>query len=163
MENCLERLKTYFGEHGVPYEIQQHRTAFTAQKVADTLHEKGRYVAKVFIALVDGKLTMLVLPAPARVDYDRMKDWLGAQQVRAAHEDEFQHLFSDCEVGAMPPFGNLYHLPVYLDRSLADVPHLVFQAGSHRETMKIATADYLRLVSPTVGEFALHPHAAMPA
>jgi Ala-tRNA(Pro) deacylase len=160
MGNCLERLQTYFGEHGVAYETQQHRTAFTAQRVADALHEKGRYVVKVFIAWVDGKLVMLVLPAPAHVDYDRVRDWLRAQEVRAAHEDEFEHLFPDCEVGAMPPFGNLYHLPVYLDRSLADVDHLVFQAGTHRETMKIAMADYLRLVSPAVGDFVLHPNTA---
>jgi Ala-tRNA(Pro) deacylase len=163
MENCLERLKAYFGEHGVPYEIQQHRTAFTAQKVADALHEKGRFVAKVFIAWMDGKLAMLVLPAPAHVDYDRVRAWLGVQEVRAAHEDEFEHLFADCEVGAMPPFGNLYHLPVYLDRSLAEIDHLVFQAGTHRETMKVAMADYRQLVSPIIGDFALQPRAAMSA
>jgi len=161
VENCLERLKAYFGEHGVQYEIQQHRTVFTAQKVADALHEKGRYVTKVFIALVDGKLAMLVLPAPAHVDYDRVREWLGAQEVRAAHEDEFEHLFPDCEVGAMPPFGNLYHLPVYLDRSLTEVSHLVFQAGSHRETMKVAMEDYRRLASPIIGDFALQPRAAV--
>jgi Ala-tRNA(Pro) deacylase len=163
MDSCLERLKAYFGEHGVPYEIQQHRTVFTAQKVADVLHEKGRYVAKVFIAWVDGKLVMLVLPAPAHVDYDRVKERLGAKEVHAAHEEEFEHLFPDCEVGAMPPFGNMYHLPVHLDQSLSGLDHLVFQAGSHRETMKIAMADYLRLVSPTLGDFALHPEPSATA
>ena len=161
MEHCLERLKAYFDEHAVRYEVQHHRVAYTAQRVADELGEKGRHVAKVVVAWIDGKMAMLVLPAPAHVDDERLAAWLGAKEVTHAHEDEFQHLFPDCEVGAMPPFGNLYHLPVYLDRSLADEPYLVFQAGSHRETMRIAATDYVRLVSPTVGEFVQPPRSVM--
>lgn len=153
MEKCLERLKFLLSENGIKYETQHHQEVYTTQEVAAELKEKGRHVAKVFIALADGKVTMLVLPAFGRVDFDRAKELLGAKFVRRAQEDEFKHVFPDCEVGAMPPFGNLYNVPVYLDRSLASMPYLVFQAGSHRDSMKIAMSDYLRAASPVVGDF----------
>lgn len=160
MEKCIERLKLFLSENGVKYEIQRHREVFTAQAVAAELHEKGSHVAKVVIVWADGKKFMLVLPAPAHVDFDRAQAMLSADDVRQAREEEFGFLFPDCDLGAMPPFGNLYDIPVYLDRSLTAAPDLVFQAGSHRETMKIPTADYLRLVSPSIGDFALQTRAA---
>jgi Ala-tRNA(Pro) deacylase len=159
METCLNRLEQYFVENRVYYEIQEHRTTYTIQEVAAALHEKGMYVAKVFVAWADGQLVMLVLPAPAHVDLERVKIMLGAAEVRRAREAEFARAFPDCDVGAMPPFGHLYQVPVYLDRTLADQPHIVFQAGSHRTTMKIAMSDYRRLVKPTTGDFALRPEA----
>jgi Ala-tRNA(Pro) deacylase len=100
---------------------------------------------------------MLVLPAPALVDLDRVKAMLHANEVRRAREAEFANIFADCDVGAMPPLGHLYKVPIYLDRSLVDQPYLVFQAGSHRTTMKIAMSDYVRLAGPVIGDFALHP------
>jgi Ala-tRNA(Pro) deacylase len=129
------------------------------QEVAASLHEKGEHVAKVFIAAVDDRPVMLVLPAPALVDLDRVRVMHNATEARRAREYEFAQLFADCDVGAMPPFGHFYQVPVYLDRSLADAPYIVFQAGSHHTTMKIAMSDYRRLANPQVGEFALH-HAA---
>jgi len=161
METCLNRLEQYLIDNRVYYEVQDHRQAFTIQEVAAALHEKGLHVAKVFIAWADGQLVMLVLPAPALVDLDRVRDLLNAQDVRRAREAEFARLFPDCDVGAMPPLGNLYHVPVYLDCSLADQSTIVFQAGSHRTTLKIAMSDYWRLVQPKVGDFALL-HAALP-
>jgi Ala-tRNA(Pro) deacylase len=155
METCLARLEQYLTENRVYYEVQEHRQAFTIQEVAAALHEKGMHVAKVFIAWADGQLIMLVLPAPARVDLDRVRDMLGATEVRRAHEAEFARLFPDCDVGAMPPLGNLYDVPVYLDNTLADQSTLVFQAGSHRATLKIAMSDYWRLARPKTGDFAL--------
>ncbi len=155
METCLARLEQYLTENRVYYEVQEHQQAFTIQEVAAALHEKGLHVAKVFIAWADGQLIMLVLPAPVRVDLDRVRDMLNAQDVRRAREAEFARLFPDCDVGAMPPLGNLYDVPVYLDDALADQSTLVFQAGSHRTTLKIAMSDYWRLVRPTVGDFAL--------
>ncbi len=162
METCCERLEKYLIENRVYYEVQEHRQAYTIQEVAATLHEKGMHVAKVFMAWIDGRLVMLVLPAPAYVDLDRVKDMLDATEARRAHEAEFAQLFPDCDVGAMPPLGNLYHVPVYLDCTLADQPSIVFQAGSHRRTIKIAMADYWRLATPTIGDFAMQ-HEAKPA
>ena len=157
METCIDKLEQYFAENRIYYEIQEHRTTFTIQEVAGVLHEKGAHVAKVFIARADNKLVMLVLPAHLKVDFDQARKLIGAYDVQRAREIEFVHLFPDCDVGAMPPFGNFYNVPVYVDQMLAMQPFIVFQAGSHRETMKIATSDYLRLVEPTVGEFAMQP------
>ncbi|MBL8057911.1 MAG: YbaK/EbsC family protein [Anaerolineales bacterium] len=160
MAACMERLKFYLHENHVSFEIQHHPEAFTAQDVAATLHEAGGHVAKVVMAWVDGRIVMLVLPAPEHVDFERVEHLLHVQYARAAREEEFKHLFKDCDVGAMPPFGHMYGVPVYVDQSLTLPEHLVFQAGSHRDTIKIATSDYLRLATPTVVTFSLHAHAA---
>ncbi len=161
METCIDKLEQYFAGSRIYYEIQEHHTAFTAQEVAALLHERGIHVAKVFIARADGRTVMLVLPAIYKVDFDRVREMIGARDVRRAKEVEFAHLFPDCDVGAMPPFGNMYDIPVYVDKTLAMQPFIVFQAGSHRETMKMATSDYMRLVEPTIGEFAVQPEPEM--
>lgn len=152
-----ERLETYLREQGVRYEVTPHPEAYTAQEVAALRHVPGRQFAKVVIADADGKHVMLVLPASARVDLVRLRAALNAKVARLAREDEFAAKFPDCEAGAMPPFGHLYNIPVYMDRSLIDEPTLVFNACSHRETMTISSADYRRLVSPAVIEFTV-PH-----
>ncbi len=163
MPACLERLKFYLTEAGVPYTVQPHRTAYTAQTVAAEVHEKGEHVAKVVIVKAGQKLVMLVLPAPARVDLERVKQALDVTYAALAREDEFKHVFPDCDLGAMPPFGNLYKLPVYLDRHLAQQPELVLQAGTHQVTMRIPMADYRRLAQPEVGDFILEPAELTPA
>jgi Ala-tRNA(Pro) deacylase len=160
MATCLDHLKSYLDEKRVNYEVLHHREVFTMPEIASVLHEKGAYVAKVFMAWVDGRLLMLVLPAHAHVDFNRVKSMLSATSARRAREDEFADIFPDCEVGAMPPFGNLYNLQVYIDHALTRVPHLVFQAGSHREAMMIPTSDYLRLVLPMIGDFTQQPKSA---
>ncbi len=160
METCLERLKQYLGEHGVHYEVQHHRPVYTMQEVAAEVREKGWNTAKVFIASADGDPVMLVLAAPDHVDYERVREHLGAQSVERAHEEQFKQWFPDCEVGAMPPFGNLYKVPVYMDRRLADAQHITFQAGSHSDTIRIDMADYMRLASPKVTRFATTPEPA---
>lgn len=156
MEACIERLKQYLTDQHIYFEVQEHRQVYTMQEVAATLHEKGERVAKVFIAWADGRPMMLVLPAPSQVDLDRVRSLLKAQEVRRAREFEFAQTFADCDVGAMPPFGNVYQVPVYIDRSLVAEPYIVFQAGTHHTTMKIAMSDYQRLVKPVVGDFILH-------
>src|SRR3990172_2065701 len=148
-----ERLETYLREQGVRWEVTPHGEAYTAQEVAAAEHVSGRQVAKVVIADVDGQQAMLVLPAPARVDLVRLRTALRAKKVRLAREEEFASVFPDCEVGAMPPFGNIYQIPTYLDRSLSEQLRLTFNAGTHRETMTVAASDYLRLVKPTVIDF----------
>ena len=161
MEACVDRLKQYLTDQHVYFEVQEHRQVYTMQEVAAALHEKGEHVAKVFIAAVDGRPVMLVLPAPAQVDLDKVRALLKAKEARRAREFEFAQLFADCDVGAMPPFGHFYQVPVYIDRSLVDEPYIVFQAGTHHTTMKIAMSDYQRLVSPVIGDFSLH-HAHEP-
>jgi Ala-tRNA(Pro) deacylase len=151
---CRERLESYLRENGVPYEILPHRQVFTMQEVAAELHVPGRQVAKVILASADDKMVMLVLPAPYRVNTDRVRELVGAREVRRAGEDEFAALFPDCDTGAMPPFGNLYDLPIYVDPSLCEESHIVFRTGTHRESMKLAYDDFARLAQPTVGEFA---------
>lgn len=149
-----ERLEQYFKENGVAFSVTPHTEVYTAQEVAAVEHVPGMYVAKVVMAMVDGKPTMVVLPAPFRVEMPKLTAALRAREGRLATEDEFAGLFPDCELGAMPPFGNLYNVPVVVDRQLTDDPKIVFRAGTHRETMTIAYTDYERLVHPTVAEFA---------
>ncbi len=152
---CRERLQRMLEEAGVPYQLMVHPVAYTAQEVAAHLHVSGYQVAKVVMAKVDDRLVMLVLPAPYRVDLERLCRALGAASARLAHEPEFAEVFPDCEVGAMPPFGNLYGIPVYVDRSLTRDPEIVFNAGTHRETLRMRYADYERLVRPQVLDFAV--------
>jgi Ala-tRNA(Pro) deacylase len=157
---CKDRLEEYLHEHQIPFQEQQHSRAFTAQDVAASEHIPGKTVAKVVIAFADGRMVMLVLPAPYRVDFSRAVASLGAKQIRLADEAELGGAFPDCEVGAMPPFGNLYHLPVYVDKRLAEDESIVFPVGTHTETMRLKYADFERLVNPTLAEFG-HPAQAM--
>lgn len=154
---CRERLERYFKEQNVTFEAKSHPEVYTAQEVAAVEHVPGRLFAKVVIANVDGRLTMLVLPGPVRVDTARLREALGARDARLAREEEFANLFPDCELGAMPPFGNLYNVPVVVDRSLTLDPKIVFNAGTHRETMTVSYHDFERLAQPRVAEFATEP------
>jgi Ala-tRNA(Pro) deacylase len=151
---CRERLERLLVEHGVKYVVTPHPPAYTAQEVATVEHVSGYVVAKVVMAAVDDRLVMLVLPAAHRVDLQKVERALGATSARLAREEEFARLFPDCDLGAMPPFGNLYGIPVYVDRTLTRDPEIVFNAGSHRETITLAYADFERLVRPEVVEFA---------
>jgi Ala-tRNA(Pro) deacylase len=151
---CRERMEQYLRENSVGFEVMAHSQAFTMQEVAAALHVPGDQVAKVVIVCADDKMAMLVLPAPYRLNTEKARALLGAKKARLAKEDEFADLFPDCATGAMPPFGNLYDVPVYVDRALAEESDIVFRIGTHRESMKVAYADFARLVQPTVGEFS---------
>lgn len=153
---CRERLEAYLRDNNVPFQVQHHPRVYTAQEVAAVEHIPGKLLAKVVMVVADGKLVMLVLPATHRVDLAKVGAVLGAREVRLAREAEFAAAFPDCEVGAEPPFGNLYQVPVYVDRALAEDETIVFRAGSHTDTMSLKTADFARLVQPTVAEFAHH-------
>jgi len=154
--DCRERIRRYLLENNVPFKLEEHYTAYTAQEVAEAEHVPGQRVAKVVMVKAESQVLMLVVPAVRRVDLDMLGDFLGKRSLRLATEEEFTSLFPDCEVGAMPPFGNLFGLPVYVDVSLTEDPTIVFQAGSHEETMEIAYSDYARLVQPAVGNFSRH-------
>ncbi|MGH2721708.1 MAG: aminoacyl-tRNA deacylase [Actinomycetota bacterium] len=149
---CRQRLEEYFIRNDVGFAEQHHPTAFTAQEVAASDHVSGRIVAKVVMVRADGRLAMLVVPAPKRVDLGKAAAALGAADLRLAHEEEFAEVFPDCEPGAMPPFGNLYEVPVCTDRALAENLNLVFQAGTHTESMGIRFEDYERLVQPDLAD-----------
>ena len=150
---CNERLEAHLREQQVPYAVQHHRTTYTTHDTAVTEHIPDAQMAKVVIVVAAERLAMLVLPAAATVDLARASAVLGGEALRLAPEWEFIDVFPDCEVGAMPPFGNLYGLPVYVDQALAANQTIVFAAGTHTDTIRMAYADFARLVKPVVAAF----------
>jgi Ala-tRNA(Pro) deacylase len=152
----LKKLKDYLEKNQVRYEVGYHERVYTSQEIAATMHVPGKELAKVVMVKADGRMVMLVLPASYRVDTKKLKKILKCKKLGISKEKEFEELFSDCEVGAMPPFGNLYHLEVWVDQVITEDEFIVFQAGSHVETLKIKYSDYVRLVNPKVGDFSVH-------
>ena len=151
---CKERLEAFLGDNAVPFQVQHHPLAYTAQEVAASEHIPGEMMTKVIMVYADGTLVMLALPAPRRMDVAKAATSLGAKEVRLAREQEFAATFPDCQVGAMPPFGNLYNVPVYVDKVLTDDDTIVFRAGTHTDTISLKYADFDRLVKPTVADLA---------
>ena len=154
--DCKARLEQYFRDNGVHFAAMTHPAAYTGQEVAKAQGVPGRQVAKVVMVVAEGKIVMLVVPASHRVDFAQLGSVLSASGARLAKEGEFVGLFPDCETGAMPPFGNLYGVSVYVDRTLSEGGEIVFPAGTHRDTIKIAYEDLARLAQPVVGDFAVH-------
>ena len=152
---CRDRLENYLRENQVPFEEQHHPRAVSAQEVAASEHVPGRMLAKTVMVLGDGEIAMLALPAPYQVDLEKAAAALGVKEARLAEEDEFADTFADCEVGAMPPFGNLYGVPIYVEKTLAEDETIVFRSGTHTETMSVTYTDFERLVEPIVAQFAL--------
>jgi Ala-tRNA(Pro) deacylase len=148
-----ERLAAYLQEQGVEFAMHHHSRAYTAQEVAAVEHVSGHRFVKVVMVKGDDGLAMMCVPASFDIDLDAAAEVLEADEIRLAEEEEFAPLFGDCEVGAMPPFGNLYDLPVYMDESLEEDDRIVFNGGTHRETFEIALDDFERLVHPRVGKF----------
>jgi len=147
-------LAAYLRRQHVLFAIHQHRRANTARDVALIEHIPPQFMAKVVVVVADGALAMLVLPAAYRVDLARLAAALGVRELRLVGERELVRAFPDCEVGAMPPFGNLYNMPVYVDRHLTEDETFVFQSGSHTETIGMLYSDFARLVRPIVLDFA---------
>ena len=152
----LKKLKDYLEKNRVSYEVGYHARVYTAQEIAASQHVPGKEMAKVVMVKADGKMIMLVLPASYHVDMKKLKGVLNCKKVGMVKEGEFQELFPDCEVGAMPPFGNLYNLEVWGDQILTQDDFIVFRAGSHVETLRIKYNDYAGLVNPKVGDFSVH-------
>jgi Ala-tRNA(Pro) deacylase len=145
-----EKLKKYLDDNGVGYDVMTHGEAFTAQELAEMMHVKGGVLVKVVMMNSDRGNLMVALPADRVVDIAKLREQLGLRMAAIARESEFKKLFPDCEVGAMPPFGNLYGLPVYVDESLTADEYIVFQAGTHYESIRLKYADFERLVGPAV-------------
>ena len=145
-----QKLKEFLDGHNVEYVTISHSPAYTAQRIAELTHTPGKELAKTVIVKMDGEFAMTVLPASHRVDLDYLKRGVEADTVEVATEAEFKDLFPDCEVGAMPPFGNLYDMPVYVAEKLTEDKEIAFNSGSHTELVRMSYKDFEELVSPRV-------------
>jgi Ala-tRNA(Pro) deacylase len=146
----LEKLKEFLDSHNVKYVVISHSLAYTAAEIAQLAHIPGKELAKTVMVKIDGALAMAVVSASQHVDLALLKAATFAKTVKLAAEDEFKESFPDCETGAMPPFGNLYGMPVFADESLSQDKEIAFNAGSHRELVRIAWEDFETLVQPRV-------------
>lgn len=150
---CMN-VKEFLDNQGIDYEIILHRRSDTARATASASHIPASKLAKTVIAKVDGRLHMVVLPAHRQLDLALLKAATGADSVKLASEAEFQGSFPGCEPGAMPPFGNLYGLPVWVEEEVARNARMVFNAGTHTELVGLAYQDFARLVAPRVAALA---------
>ena len=149
-----KRLKEFLDGHGVKYVSISHSPAFTAQEIAASAHIPGKDLAKTVMVTVDGQMVMAVLPASYKVILSLLKEATGAEHVALAGEREFRDRFPDCEIGAMPPFGNLYGMETFVSESLAEDEDIAFNAGSHTELIRLAYRDFEHLVEPKVIKLA---------
>ncbi len=149
----VRKLKEFLDNEGIKYVSVVHSTAYTAQEVAASVHVTGREFAKTIIVELDGEMAMAVLPANRKIVLQDLREVTGSDQVKFASEEEFKKRFPECETGAMPPFGNLYGMDVYLAESLMENDEIAFNAGSHTEVIKLAFKDFVRLVRPRVMSF----------
>lgn len=145
----VKLLKEFLDNHKVKYVSMTHSPAFTSQEIAAAAHISGKQLAKTVVIKVDGHLAMVVVPANDQVNFAKLKESVG-KLADLASESEFKDKFAGCEVGAMPPFGNLYDMPVYVSSVLSQQDHILFNAGSHSELMQMAYQDFERLVKPKV-------------
>jgi Ala-tRNA(Pro) deacylase len=148
----VQRLKEYLDREEVKYVSISHSPAYTAQEIAASAHVPGKELAKTVIVKLDGRMAMAVLPASLKIDFAKLKQASGAAEVELASEREFRDVFPGCEVGGMPPFGNLYDMDVYVSPQLAEDEEIAFNAGSHTELVKLAYRDFERLVQPKLAE-----------
>ena len=149
-----KKLIDFLDSHNVKYITITHSTAYTAQEIASLVHIKGRELAKTVMVKIDGQMAMAVLPASHQVDLSVLKTAAGAETAVLATEAEFRGGFPECETGAMPPFGNLYGMPVFAEKSLARDKEITFNAGTHNEVVRLSYEDFARLVRPKVISFA---------
>ena len=150
----VQALKNFLDQNGVKYVVLSHSPAFTAQEIAARAHIPGKELAKTVIVKADDRLAMAVLPASQKVDLLELQQAIGTWRMEIAKEEEFRSRFPDCDLGAMPPFGNLYGMDVYLADSLVEDDEIAFNAGSFTELIRLAYSDFERLVHPKVLHFA---------
>jgi len=146
----------YLKSNRVRFQLRHHPARYTAQEVAAAEHISGEEVAKVVILKADERHVMCVLPATCIVDMEQAAEAIGAGQVSLATEDEIGHIFPDCEVGAMPPFGAEYDLETFVDTRLAEDDEILIPAGTHEDSVRLAWTDYQRLARPTVAPVGVH-------
>jgi Ala-tRNA(Pro) deacylase len=149
-------VQTFLAQSGQPYEAFHHTRAYTAQEEAAVTHTPGRQWAKTVVCLADGEPILAVIPADRVIDIARLCEVTGARTARLAAEREFAWMYPDCEVGAMPPLGPLYHQRVYVDRALSRASQIVFNAGTHVDAIKTSFQAFREMVHPVIGDFTLH-------
>lgn len=149
----IKKIREFLDGHGTKYVVMSHSLAYTAQEIAASAHISGKELAKTVMIKIDGKMAMAVLPASFKVDFHLLKNAVGSSNIELASEDEFKSLFPDCEIGAMPPFGNLYDMEVLVAESLTEEEEIAFNAGTHNELIKMSYKDYERLTKPRVTKF----------
>ncbi|UCE01916.1 MAG: YbaK/EbsC family protein [Candidatus Latescibacterota bacterium] len=149
------KLKKFLDEKKVRYVTIDHSPAFTAQEVAASAHIPGQDMAKTVMVNIDGEMAMAVLPASFHIDLQRLRDSLGARTVELADEMDFADRFPECELGAMPPFGNLYGMKVYVAEALTKDEKISFNAGTHSQLIQMAYADFERLAKPQKVDFTM--------
>ncbi len=152
---AITRLTEYLDMHRIKYERLSHSAAYSAQEVAAKAHVSGWELAKTVVVVLDGDFAMAVLPASEQVEFEFLAEMAGAQEARLATEDEFVDLFPGCDLGAIPPFGNLFGMKVYVAPELAEDEKIVFSAGSHTELIRLAYEDFEWLVEPEMMPFAV--------
>jgi Ala-tRNA(Pro) deacylase len=148
------KLKEHLEREGVAYQHHVHPEAYTSQEIAAVAHIPGREMVKSVILKADDALVMAVLSANDVADLDALRDEIGSQALRLATEEEFRNVFPSCQIGAMPPFGNIFNLPTYCELTLERNRDIEFNAGSHQDTIRMAFADFKRLVNPRLVHFA---------
>jgi Ala-tRNA(Pro) deacylase len=147
------KLKEFLDKEKIKYVSLLHSTAYTAQEVAASAHVRGKELAKTIIVEMDGQMAMAVLPANKKIVRQDLRDVTGCERVTFASEEEFAQRFPECETGAMPPFGNLYGMEVYVAEALTHNEEIVFNAGTHTEVIRMRFDDFERLVKPKVLSF----------
>lgn len=152
-----KKLREFLNSQNIPYMTISHVVAYTAKEIAALTHISNKELAKTVIVKIDSTLAMAVLPASYDIDLSSLRVATGARNVSLAKESEFKDRFPECEIGAMPPFGNLYGMAVYVDESLTKDKDIAFNAGSHNELLEVCYADFERLVKPTVLKFSELP------
>ena len=150
----VKKIKEFLDTQRIKYVSMIHSTAYTAQEIAAASHIPGKEMAKTVILKMDGKMAMAVLTASYKVDLDSLKRSTGVKKIELATEEEFKDLFPGCELGAMPPFGNLYDMEVYVAEKLTGSEEIAFNAGSHSELIKVDYKDFEKLVKPKVLKFS---------
>ncbi|HAZ7573395.1 YbaK/EbsC family protein [Legionella sp. PATHC032] len=146
----VTKLKQFLDSHKIKYLSIAHSPAYTAQEIAASAHVSGKQLAKTVIIKMDGCLAMVVLPASDHITFMKLKEVIGASALELATESEFEGKFAECDVGAMPPFGNLYDLPVLVSTKLSEQDNILFNAGSHSELLQLSFSDFEKLVKPTL-------------
>ena len=149
-----QKLHAFLDDNQVKYLKIGHSPAYTAQEIAAAVHIPGKEMAKTVVVKIDGNMTMAVLPADQRINFETLRDGTSSSEVLLADESDFEDLFPDCTLGAMPPFGNLYGLDVLVDSSLAEDDMITFNACTHTELIQLSYHDFENLVKPKVLDFS---------
>lgn len=154
LHKTIETLKS----HNISFEEINHSPTYTSEQTAHSVHISGKRITKTVLVEIDGEMAMAVLHVDEHVDLNRLKELTGAHVARLLSEREFLEIFRDCEMGALPPFGNLYDMPVFVSSSVDRDESIIFNPGSHSELVRISYNDFKRLVHPAVLDFAVHQH-----